>query len=381
MVNKVNEFIDKICEDIDKVYDDTICIHNRIKTDFVRSFGFVYNDSVSVKRKSIDNCSINPLLKLILKSFYIANEETKDIYLTSNEIAERVFNTGNREIGMFFERDDLLKIQEFSDKDPDITIAKEVILSLMKDPFNPTDEELIDFFNGYGQSFLDLYTHLWGERAIDFFAQRVSNMLLDPKSTRNPVNDDSISNEMWIKVLSKLEDKAVKQISYSGLRYFSNSTFYTLIETDPRYLLTFPRWLSVSERGTANKIYENKDYNEVFRTCAIIAECCKNKDLPAYQAAKLKTYAALVKINSFDYLKTVSALLDSVNSGEPLHDKKVKETPTKTSVKMYVLIGSDGSSKLYNSQIERCKDLEVLKVENPTVTYKKGIVEIKDEGE
>ena len=50
---------------------------------------------------------------------------------------------------------------------------------------------------------------------------------------------------------------------------------------------------------------------------------------------------------------------------------------------MYMLIGSDGSARAFNTQSERLKALNELTEENPTVKYFKSVATLKpeDEGE
>lgn len=312
--------------------------------------------------------------------------EDREMILLHPDFAESILIGNDGKLNHLFEAPVVRKMIEICDQnlEEDAYCRKylyvySALLSSMLDPFNPTDEEIYNMFLHQDLNFLDIFREAWGDRVLDI-ALKVIDYNVNVKkdiATRSSVTISSnIFNELAIRWKGDIH-----VFSFGWLDCITVKSFYDLCTKDRRYYKAIPKFISHEERKSApNAIFDEKEtYDETFRIAMLIAKVCQNREIPKYQAAKLKQYAALIKIHDYNFEAILNVLLDCKDN--PQVELPKEQKPAKT--KMYMLIGSDGSVSAFNTQSERLKALNELTEKNPTVKYFKSVATLKpeDEGE
>lgn len=253
------------------------------------------------------------------------------------------------------------------------------ILSSMLDPFNPTDEEIYNIFLHHDLDFLEVFKEVWGDRVLDI-ALKVIDYNVNVKKDLAMHSAVAISGNTFNELATRWKGD-ISIFRFGWLDCITIESFYNLCTKDKRYYKVIPKFISHDDRkAIPNNIFDEKDtYDETFRIAMLIAKVCQNREIPKYQAAKLKQYTALIKIHDYNFEAILDVLLDYKDN--PQVELPKEQKPAKT--KMYMLIGSDGSASAFNTQSERLKALNELTAKNPTVKYFKSVATLKpeDEGE
>lgn len=348
---------------------------------------------------TIDN--VGDSFKLVLKENYNTNQtsgilgtilevlpkftpEDMEMVLSHPDFAEYIIIGQEGRIGHLFEPSVVKKMIKSCEQTIEENAYRRkyihtysALLSSMLDPFNPTDEEIYNIFLHHDLDFLEIFREAWGDRVLDI-AFKVIEYNVNVKKDLPMRNTVVISGDTFNELAMRWKGD-INVFRFGWLDCISVKSFYDLCTKDRRYYKAIPKFISHDNRKTVpNNIFDEKDtYDETFRVAMLVAKVCQNRDIPKYQAARLKQYAALIKIHDYNFEAILDVLLDCKDN--PQVELPKKQKPTKT--KMYMLIGSDGSVSAFNTQSERLKVLNELTEKNPTVKYFKSITTLKSEDE
>jgi len=176
------------------------------------------------------------------------------------------------------------------------------MFAAIEDFNNVTDEEIKHLYDE-DYRFMDVYVSLFGDR--------VKDMLYAIEDDRQKeLQRDDMSKEIREEILVNAP-KPIKVI-WRWIRGFESAHLIKLCEKDDRYIPQIIDYLDSAPRGEANKVWENSNevaryygngvsFPDLYRYLFIIAQCCINKQIPAYQATKLKEYAPLMKMHNWNF--------------------------------------------------------------------------------
>lgn len=390
MDTKVIEFFRKLDEYYDRAAAKYNLPYNKNRLSGIAGILTTAKDNgdsykILLKGNYLKNCS-SDLLGTVLDVLPELTQEDKDKILSHPKFAEYILISEDGEISHLFESsvvrkmvkscEQTLKENDYSRK---YLYTYDTILSSMSDPFNPTDEEIYNIFLYHDLDFLEVFREAWGDRVLDIAIEVIDykvNVKKDLAMKSSVLISGDIFNELAVRWKGD-----INAFSFAWLDCVKVESFYKLCTKDKRYYKAIPKFISHDEhKAVPNNVFNEKDtFDETFRLLMLIAKVCQNREIPKYQAAKLKQYVALIKIHDYKFETIVDTLLDCKDN--PPAELPKEQKPAKT--KMYMLIGSDGSARAFNTQSERLKALNELTEENPTVKYFKSVATLKpeDEGE
>lgn len=225
-------------------------------------------------------------------------------------------------------------------------------LMCVEDFDNITDESIKDIAHStsYGNISYTITCMLFGkEKVIPLIIQS----LQENAESRNKILNNRIDEDedIMTKIFTGLDDETVKKCRPN----YCMDKYLKLCIKDSRYLIHAESFLEED----ANWLWEKSDkYNDLIRYCAIIAKCCHNKNIPSYQLSKIKIFASLIKMYTYDYKNVFEAIKNSFNQDGSIKQEVLTLSKPKKVTKInqiYYCVIKDGNIQIFKTEEERTK--------------------------
>lgn len=194
--------------------------------------------------------------------------------------------------------------------------------------------------------------------------------------TRPHMINDLSSDTDKLNILKCISKDKISTLPITTFKELSAESFYELTKLHKEWYLRLNDF--IKRDGLANNIYKDTtSFDTTFKIAAIVAECCRNRNIPTYQLNRIKNYAALLKIHNFDFKLCIKSLLDIADDPE----KIATITPKKRSIqKKYIVVNLDtNTSVVYDTEEEANKAYIENKKLSPNTNYIMSSIKIKGE--
>lgn len=192
--------------------------------------------------------------------------------------------------------------------------------------------------------------------------------------TRPHIINDLSSDTDKLNILKCIPKDKISGLPVTTFKDLSAKSFYELTKLHEEWYMRLNDF--IRKDGLANNIYKG-DFDDIFKTAAIIAECCRNKNIPTYQLNRIKNYAALLRIHNFDFKLCLKALLDIADNPEKMPVVTFKK---KSMQKKYIVVNLDNyTSVIYDTEEEANKAYIENKKLSPNTNYIISAIKIKGE--
>jgi len=223
------------------------------------------------------------------------------------------------------------------------------LLLSIEDFDNVTDDELKELINGCYYKHASAYTfccRLFGkERTIPLIIESIQKHTSKVKDIDLLLTnqDDDIIEE----IILNLNENIIKDIDFSEL---SDSLYYKLCKKDSKYL-SYGKFLAY----TSNIIWDNTEkYSDIFRYCAVIAQCCEKAQIPKYRLKDLGAFAGVIKLYDYKYNEVFNVIRDSFNPNGSIKDNVVVLGEPNAG-NIYYCVIKDDNIQIFKTEQERAK--------------------------
>lgn len=311
-----------------------------------------------VYKKTPDLDSADYESNVIVKTLLNMTPDQRKSLFTETAYVDALISNLRPSHWQFFEPEEIKMMLSVTKVHKD-SIKLEMVLANIEDFNNVKEEELKHLFDD---------NHRALDRFVEIFGDLVKKVIY--KTKKPELDHRDISKELRHELLVNAPKPILEDMGWH--RIFDNpEEMIALCEADARYLPAIKKYVDYADRGTANRVWANeaKVYSDFYRHAFIIAQCCINKEIPQYQAAKLKDYAVMCKMYAWDFNQVIVAMKDMLDSTGKIR----AEVPKGDKPEEYVFCIQNLMGGITAYKVEKDRDEALIKMETafPSETFKR----------